>query len=284
MILRNILRNFLQHIRKIKQLDWTILYWRIRYGNIPVLIHIPKTGGTYLQQGGTDKKPVIKPMINLGHSCAINKSISNPEAFPPKIGYKDKKKYDQRWLKNYFVFSTVRNIFDWLVSYWGHSGGHNPKYRNTNHYDYEIAQRGFEYLIKAIADREDKWPSRKFIHFAIFSYHGDLIVDWLNRTETLDEDLKAMAEYKYLSYSKKEKQRVGIRDRDYRSYYNEELIELVYKTWGRELKLFGYTFEDLNIEKAVLKRKIPDSQKRNIKYFWANDKLIIKEKEVKRNN
>ena len=175
------------------------MFWRLRYGRIPMFIHIPKSGGTYLLQFETDKQSVIHPIKCLGHICVINKSISTPEDFPPKIGYKDKK-YDQCWLKNYYVFSTIRNIFDWLVSYWGHSGGHNSKYVDKNHYDYEIAQKGFEYLVKTIAEREDEWPSRKFIHFAIFSYHGDLIVDWLNRTETLDEDLKALAKYKHLIY------------------------------------------------------------------------------------
>lgn len=269
------------NILKVKQVDGHLTYWRLRYGKVPAFIHIPKTGGTYLTQYETDKNPVIWPMKPLGHSCVVNKSISLPDDYPPRIGYL---RYinDQNDLKKYFVFSTVRNIFDWLVSYWGHAGGHNPKYHDTNHYDYENAQKGFEYLVKTIANREDKWPSRKFIHFAVFSYHGDLIVDWINRTETLDEDLKALAKYKNLRYVRKEKQREGVRKRDYRDYYNDELIELVYKTWGRELKLFGYTFEGLDIETAVLKRKIEGSQKDNIKYFWENDKLFIHNREVKR--
>lgn len=271
-----------KYMKRIRQVDWYLLYWQLRYGKIPAFIHIPKTGGTYLKQGETYSQSVIQPIKYLGHSCVINKLISIPEDYPPEIGYKDKTKYDQHWLNKYFVFSTVRNIFDWLVSYWGHSGGHTPKYADKNHYDYKISQKGFDYLIKTIAEREDKWPSRKFIHFAIFSYHGDLIVDWINRTETLDGDLKALAIYKHLSYSRKGKQRVGVRDRDYKSYYNDKLIELVYKTWGRELELFGYTFEGLNIQKAVLKRKIEVSQKRNIKYFWKDDKLLINNREVKR--
>jgi len=272
-----------KYIKNIRQFNLSLFFWRIRYGKIPAFIHIPKSGGTYLAQLETDKQSVIYPMKYLGHCCVVNKKISIPEDFPPKVGYKNKTKYDQRWLVNgYYVFSIVRNIFDWLVSYWGHAGGHNPKYRSTNHYDYEVAQKGFEYLVKTIANREDKWPSRKFIHFAIFSYHGDLIVDWINRTENLDEDLKALAKYKNLSYSRKEKQRLGVRKRDYKSYYNDELIELVYKTWGRELKLFGYTFEGLDIENAILKRKIESSQKDNIKYFWEKDKLIINKKEIRR--
>jgi len=272
----------LKYIKKTIKENWHLLYWHLKYGRIPAFIHVPKTGGTYLAQLETDKESVIQPMKYLGHSCVVNKSISIPEDYPPEIGYKDKKKYDQHWLNNYFVFSIVRNIFDWLVSYWGHTGGHNKKYANKNHYDYKNAQKGFEYLVKTIAEREHKWPSREFIHFAFFSYHGDLIVDWINRTETLDEDLKALAKYKNLSYSRKEKQRVGVRKRDYRKYYNDRLVELVYKTWGRELNLFGYTFEGQNLEKAVLKRKIELPQKKNIKCFWKKDKLIINNKEVKR--
>lgn len=244
---------------------------------VPAFIHIPKTGGTYLAQRESDRRPVLEPMRYLGHCAVADLSRSIPEDYPPQVGYRDKPVYDETELaRQHFVFTTVRNPYDWLVSYWEHAGGVPNRYTNTEHYDYEIAQRGFDFLVRAISERDDVWPSRKLIHFAAFSYHGSLIVDWINRNESLDADVAALAEHLGATYRERPRQRVGSRaERDYRAYYDERLAALVADAWGRELRLFGYSFEGPDPESAVLGRCLSSDDKRRARYEWALDELVI---------
>ena len=170
--------------------------------------------------------------------------------------------------------SSVRNLFDWFVSYAGHAGAWSSRYHSSEHYDFEIAQRGFDYLLKSIVDREEQWPSRKFIHCQLFSSGGDLVVDWLNRTRSLDDDLEALARRRGLSYQKMQRQRVGGIS-DYRVHYSDQLVELVYSTWKREIELFGFSYDPDGSTKTVLGREISPEQKASIKYRWRDDNLEI---------
>jgi len=256
------------------------IYWRLRYKKIPAYIHIPKTGGTYLAQLEADKKFVITPIKYFGHFYVIDNSDDlNPLYMDYDMQNAKEAVIPRSIVEKYIVFSTVRNIFKWLVSYAAHAGGWNSRYVDRNHYDYDNANKGFEYLLNVIANREDTWPNRKFIHCQLFSSGGDLIVDWLNRNETLDEDLERMADKLKMNYQKKERQRVGGLT-DFRRYYTDELIDIVYKIWGRELRLFGYSFDNCDLDKAILKQEISREQKSGIKYSWEKDKLIINGEEI----
>jgi hypothetical protein len=198
-------------------------------------LHIPKTGGTYV-----GSVSLYNGIRYLGHTCVINQ---DGKASPHPIGTGIIRTIRHQEISKYYVFSIVRNIFEWLVSYAGHAGGWNPQYRDLNHYDYKNTQKGFEYLIKTISDRDGNiWPNRKSIFFQLFCDNGKLIADRLLRTETLDADLSMMAFDFNLRIQKKPKQRVGIHA-DYRTYYTDSLIELVQNTWGKELQMYGYTFE-----------------------------------------
>jgi hypothetical protein len=172
-------------------------------------IHIPKTGGTYIGQFESNRQPVVWPVKRLGHVCVVDETRKGPQVYPPKNGIVET--INLGYIGKFFVFSTVRNIFEWLVSYAGHAGGWSPKYVDTNHYDHENAQKGFDYLVKTIIDRGDIWPCRKSIFFQLFCDNGELVVDWITRTETLDKDLEELAKYLGIYYRKKAKDRKASR-------------------------------------------------------------------------
>ena len=125
-------------------------------------IHIPKTGGTYLSQDETTRNPVLKGFRRLGHVYVVNRYCLNVYPFGKEPGL-FKEKVTKFSINKSFVITIVRNPFSWLVSYLAHAGGFNPKYRDTKHYDYLAAHNGFDYLVKSVVNRENIWPSRKFL-------------------------------------------------------------------------------------------------------------------------
>jgi hypothetical protein len=52
-------------------------------------------------------------------------------------------------------------------------------------------------------------------------------------------------------------------------------VELVYETWGRELKLFGYDFENPESSSGLLSREIDTKMKKSIWYSWSDDQLSV---------
>jgi hypothetical protein len=239
---------------------------------MPAFLHVPKTGGTYLVQREGDRDPVVAPIRYLGHSV-VTASGARPEGYPPR-GLLGGRVIPIRQLAGYRVFATVRNPFPFLVSYYFHCSGRNPKYDDPQHYDYELGHKDFDYFLKALSERLQPWPSRRLIHTQLFSYEGDLVADWLNRTDTLDDDLEEMARAWGLAYRRRERQRVGVKD-DYRSYYTDALIDLVNHTWGREMKLFGFGWEKSDPASAILGRSIPPQVKRQVRYRWSPDELTV---------
>jgi len=233
-----------------------------------IYLHIPKTGGTYVARNDD----VISPINDLNHSAIVTKSKPSPY-YPPSPGYLESMRKDISILTgDRICFATVRNPFSWLVSYWFHAGCDIPESEKPSHYDYTLARKGFKEFVTTIANRDVGWPSNKFIHFAIFCYDGDLIVDRLVHQDNLDAELKELAEDYGLQYRRGGRVRVSEGAKDYRTYYDDNLIDLVQDTWGRELSLFGYDF-DGKID-GVLGKVITAEQKEDIKYFWATDTFI----------
>lgn len=239
-----------------------------------VFLHVPKTGGTYIGQYERGSKPVISETLPLGHRVLSDDYFG--------YGQLDKKEYNQltrglirrkgplylNWQKR-SVFTVVRNPFSWLLSYAGHAGCWNTKYLNTEHLDYQTAQRGFEYLIKTICDRDDVWPSRRFLFCQFFTLQGRWVPNTVLFNETLDVDLKFYARSNNLQFSKKPPQRVG-KKIDYRTEYSDKLVDIVRDAFSRELELFGYQFEspvsDYNVKHS-------NEQYNTLTYNWTLDQL-----------
>ena len=232
-------------------------------------IHVPKTGGTYVGQFESDQVPVVRPITYLGHVTVLD-STAQFELDVAQPFQRDVALPRDR-LKDAIVFSNVRNIFSFLVSYLHHAGGINPRYRDTAHYDYDAASKGFDYLVRAVADRENPWPSRRFIHYSLFSQpSGDFLPDWINYTEFLDDDLRMMANRYGLEIQQRPKQRVS-GHLDYRPYYDDRLIDLVASTWQREIELFGFDFDITDHpyhQRAALRWSAKPS------YVWRHDSFV----------
>lgn len=242
-------------------------------------IHVPKTGGSYLNQKVPSKYNPVKDRFDykfqgravmggyksLGHCVVLDRIPKDVRTridgglvigdLPPKkkvnnIPFGFRRVVLRESLGNYEVFSIVRNPFSFLVSYAGHCGCGNwgyvggkylrslPPNSQTLSHDFKLAKRGFDYFVRALANRENPWPSRKFLFVQFFSSDGEMIVDWILRQDNLDSDLEKMAKYYSFPYRKGKKARAS--KRRPKGLWNDGLIRLVHDTWGREVKLFGY--------------------------------------------
>lgn len=239
-------------------------------------IHIPKTGGSYITQSkpvaydvGADRfhyqkgAPVISGVRSLGH-CIIqgDKKIECPQGFNIDT-HKSK-------LTDKLTFSIVRNPFSWLVSYAGHAGcewgqfSHieYPKNSKCIPHDYDLAQKGFDYLIRSIADRDEGWPSRHFLFSQLFDTDGNMVVDWILKQESLDDDLRALAEHTGVGYKKQGRVRVS----EKANPWTFDLIKLVNNTWHREWELFGYSDKCSVLGSGPVDKSL-------YKYNWETDCL-----------
>ncbi len=226
-------------------------------------IHIPKTGGSYLNSLSDNE------FLHLNFNHVVVRDDRSDELCP--IGLTPIKKQK---LEGYFLFSTVRNPLTFLISYYHHVKNFGD-YINSKNYDYEDAQKGFKHLVLKIINRTDKWPSRNFLFPQLFNDKGEIVVDWINKNETLDNDIKELAtKFDIKIPTKKESIRVSPKKISNEEYYDQELLKLVLNIYSREMNLFGYD-RFKTVDSTIDLRNFKNS---NYNYDYKNDILIQKEK------
>ncbi len=228
----------------------------------PAFIHIPKTGGSTLANLKKDFN-----FLSPSH-CVVRKNKSDKYVPIGLVAINPNK------LKDFFVFTTIRNPITLLVSYYYHALGKTSIGPiNTNHYDFDNANKGFDYLVKSIINREDKWPSRKLLYLQMFNDDNICIVDWINRQETLNKDINRLNSYYNMSLNKKclQKKVRNSKINDYLGHYTNELLEKVLFTYSREMRLFGYKINGFNQSEISLK----PLNKNKLKYDYLNNNLFL---------
>ena len=231
-------------------------------------IHIPKTGGTYVSQHENFHQSVVFPLRSLGHATVVDPDWLLLWDIPAPFG--EANAIPRASLDRSIAFSNVRNPFSFFVSYLHHAAGSVARYHNPHHYDFTAANKGFDYLLKTIADRDTIWPSRKLVHYQLFAQpSGAAVVSWINCTAALDSHLHAMADAFGLQYRHGKPQRVGPPG-DYRSYYTDALTDLVQRTWQREIDLFGFEFDEPRSRYTPLELA---ERTRAMKYVLRADRL-----------
>jgi hypothetical protein len=221
-----------------------------------VYIHNPKSGGTYVKRCLEHNSNVLFPDEEFSTGTIMSKKLN-----------------EYRKDSSYIIFSTVRNPFDHLVSYYT-SNFYTSFYRGSipSFVDYGELEwykpdgiRTFSEFVNWFINFSKDDANAKYYqyHQSNFLYYqlydegcNRCLADVLIKQETLERDLMSFCvknglDFKEpVSYSRNKSKKVPGRvntsrgpDDCYREYYTDEMVEKVQIHFKKELDLLDYSFE-----------------------------------------
>jgi hypothetical protein len=134
--------------------------------------------------------------------------------------------------QSFFKFAFVRNPFDRFISYCAF------RTRESDLFDRDPQQVMRHYLFEAPPhDHLLFQPQHSFVTDA----DGQLLADHVGRVERMQDSYDEIAER--IGIPSRPLERVNATERrDYRDYYDQQLIDGVAQLYARDLELFGYQF------------------------------------------
>jgi len=178
-----------------------------------IFVHIPKTGGTSITNA-----------LNIKHH---NHKMA-----------KELKQENDDW-NDYFSFSVVRNPWDRMVSLYFY-------YKNNNEYsNYKIKNdipSTFSDFIYEFNEKKRNWYTIFYQQQADWLYDDEqnLLVNQICRFENYKEDVEKI--FKKLNIKKKLLHERRSVHEHYKTYYNEETINIVKNLFEKDIILFGYEY------------------------------------------
>jgi N-methylhydantoinase A/oxoprolinase/acetone carboxylase beta subunit/tetratricopeptide (TPR) repeat protein len=234
-------------------------------GRPAVYVHVPKTAGSSIQRSTYDFT------TSIGHRWIEQEPTEEDKHYTvwvaPNLLIK-KAVLDQRYL-----FSNTRHLLPLLVSFYEHC---RRGFASPSMIELVGAARKepFVDFVQRIAGQDTPWISRRFIFAPFFERSGGhFLIDWLNRTEAVDDDLPEMCRLRGFPY-----RGVGTLnkevDKDWRSYYDDNLVDLAWDVWAREVAMFGYTRDGGYSDDALLHRDVSRFKPR-LTYDWRDDTIRL---------
>lgn len=195
------------------------------YNNFNLIsIHCPRTGGTAIHQA-------------LGQSVMYRDHSSWQDI---------RKRFPDVW-DTAFIFATVRNPFDWLVSLYNYSGEWPSRAQSERpQLGAPVNIGGQRGLPKRTFNDYVKYPTM-LVHESPFITQSQTIgpdIDFIIKFENLQEGFDKLCDKigrprSILSIAAPTPNRT----KDYRPYYTPKLIQSVKDIFYKDLKRFNYTYD-----------------------------------------
>ncbi|MFL6729288.1 MAG: sulfotransferase family 2 domain-containing protein [Sphingomicrobium sp.] len=132
---------------------------------------------------------------------------------------------------SFFKFAFVRNPFDRFVSYSSFIT------RDVGHFDRDPQQVMRQFLANPPMNHILFRPQHEFVTDG----DGELLTDFIGRVEQMQQSYDQICTRIGIPSAELE-QVNSSRRKDYRDYYDQDLIDGVAKLYARDLELFGYEF------------------------------------------
>lgn len=207
-------------------------------------VHIAKTGGTSVRaalQRVRWRDPwywLMVPCHRLSHLAGHRlgtkfprhaKAVAAQEMLPREF-------YD-----SLFKFTFVRNPWDLQVSSFHHIRRERPHYLG-GHADFGAflrwkldPSRPYQFHLDTSIERQSDY---------VIDLHGNLIVDFVGRYESLQADFaEACRRIGIRCPELPHRRQATDRDKDYRSYYTDDTADLVAAHFAADIERFGYRFD-----------------------------------------
>jgi chondroitin 4-sulfotransferase 11 len=144
--------------------------------------------------------------------------------------------------QDFFTFSFVRNPFDRLVSAYRNKI-FGPRHQREEFGDIH-SNISFSEFVAEVVKRPDCLINGHFqSQYSKLYRNGELLVDYLGRFENLAEDWLTIANHfdfeRQLPHKMRSTHKKNVH-KDYRAYYTEALVQLVYNRYRADVEAFGY--------------------------------------------
>jgi hypothetical protein len=210
-----------------------------------VFIHVPKTGGNSVQTcllqysestkifDGVDKNGVDH--FDLKHS-----NFSYTKHSPLRVYEED---LGREVLRSYYVFTIIRNPWDWCASWFFHQDKHEYSKQNFKDFIQQMPALRDYITIEPVWVRELNRVFKRFGFMKrIYTKGIDGSVDFFIKFESLESDFNTVLKKLSLPESSLPHINKGSRNA-YSQYYDEELRELVREKFREEIALGNYVFD-----------------------------------------
>lgn len=188
-----------------------------------IFIHNHKTAGMSIEQWLRGKAPI------LDNEFCRHETAGEMIA---RIGWK-------AWNES-FSFGFVRNPWDRLVSWWLMLDSNRGANQDSTMWRYMSEHvHTFDAFVKCTVifpfeKGMSENPTRPQIEY--FRYENSLAVSFIGRFEKLHEDMQSIFNCSTLPHCNKGP------EHDYRSFYTQELRDIVAERFAVDVKCFGYSF------------------------------------------
>ena len=209
-----------------------------------LFIHIAKTGGTSVRSALRYWKwadPYRIPLFICSKISGLSKHKLGAKFPRHAKAIAAKEMLPSETYQQLYKFAFVRNPWDLQVSSYFHLQRERPHLVNhcqdfASFLRWKLdPERPYQFHIDTSIELQSDY---------LIDLHGNIIVDFIGRYESLAEDFEHVCKAVGIKCSGlPHKRQAKQRQRDYRSYYDTELADLVAKYFQADSKMFEYRFE-----------------------------------------